>query len=133
MENITPYEAWYRSKPIVRHLKVFRCVAYAHIPDAARGKLDDKAETRILIGYSESSKAYKLYNPTTKKVGVTRDVRFNEYSTYDGTTKLSMLEDEEVMPQPENAPSTSNSIMLKTLLITFLKDEKSTEIHDSIE
>jgi len=55
LENITLYEASYGSKPSVRHLKVFECVAYAHIPDAAREKLDDKVEKCILIGYSESS------------------------------------------------------------------------------
>ena len=83
LENITPYEAWYESKPSVRHLKVFRCLAYAHIPDVAREKLDDKTEKCILIGYSESSKAYMLYNSATKKVVISCDVRFNEYSTYD--------------------------------------------------
>ena len=51
----------------------------------------------ILIGYSESSKAYMLYNSATKKVVISCDVRFNEYSTYDGITKLPVLEDEEVM------------------------------------
>lgn len=32
----------------------------------------------ILVGYSESSKAYKLYNLVTKKVVVSRDVIFDE-------------------------------------------------------
>lgn len=35
-ENVTPYEKWYGRKPIVTHLKVFGCVAYAHIPDMKR-------------------------------------------------------------------------------------------------
>lgn len=35
-ENKTPYEKWYERKPDVSHLKVFGCVAYAHIPDSER-------------------------------------------------------------------------------------------------
>lgn len=42
--NVTPYEAWYGLKPDVGHLKVFESIAYAHVPDAIRTKLDDKAE-----------------------------------------------------------------------------------------
>ena len=32
-KKITPYERWYRRKPNLNHLKVFGCMAYAHIPD----------------------------------------------------------------------------------------------------
>ena len=40
----TPYEKWHGCKPNLEHLRVFGCVAYAHIPDCNRRKLDDKAE-----------------------------------------------------------------------------------------
>jgi hypothetical protein len=43
LENITPQEAWSGFKPSVSHLKVFGSVAYAHIPDQKRVKLDDKS------------------------------------------------------------------------------------------
>ena len=59
-------------------MKVFGCVAYAHIPDQLRKKLDNKGEKCIFIGYSEESKAYKLYNPSTKKFIMSRDVHFIE-------------------------------------------------------
>ena len=32
-ENKTPYERWYGRKPDVSHLRVFGCIAYAHVPD----------------------------------------------------------------------------------------------------
>ena len=31
--NTTPHEQWYERKPNIGHLKVFGCIAYAHIPD----------------------------------------------------------------------------------------------------
>jgi len=52
--------------------------AYAHIPDQRSKKLDDKGEKCIFLGVSEQSKAYKLYNPDTKKMVITRDVVFDK-------------------------------------------------------
>ena len=71
-------EAWSETKQFVTHMRVFGCVAYAHVPDQLRTKLDSKGEKCIFIGYSYESKAYKLYNPSTNKVIIKRDVQFIE-------------------------------------------------------
>ena len=42
-EKVSPYEKWYGRRPDLSHLKVFGCVAYAHIPDCQISKLDKKA------------------------------------------------------------------------------------------
>ena len=54
------------------------CIGHVHIPDQKRSKLDDKSQTCILLGVSEESKAYKLYNPTNNKVIISKDVVFEE-------------------------------------------------------
>ena len=72
--NRVPEEAWSGIKQGVTHMRVFGCVAYAHIPDQLRKKLDKKGEKFIFIGYSEESKDWRLYNPSTKKFIVRRDV-----------------------------------------------------------
>ncbi|GMI94896.1 hypothetical protein HRI_003159000 [Hibiscus trionum] len=46
--------------------------------DAKRDKLDKMAEPGIFVGYSSSSKAYKVYQPQTGKLIVSRDVHFVE-------------------------------------------------------
>jgi hypothetical protein len=74
LENITPQEVWCGAKPSMAHLKVFGNVAYAHIPDQKRTKLDDKNKKLIFIGYDEKSKAYNLYDPFLKKIHVSCDV-----------------------------------------------------------
>jgi len=74
--NTTPIEAWSGIKPNVQHLKVFGSITYAHVPKATRSKLDDKAMKTIFIGYKHEG--YKLYNPMTKKVIVSRYVTFAE-------------------------------------------------------
>lgn len=53
-------------------------MAYNHIVDETRIKLDDKSEKLVFVGYDEKSKGYRLYNPTNKKIVVSRDVKFDE-------------------------------------------------------
>ena len=55
--NRVPKEAWSGIKQFVTHMRVFGCVAYAHIPDQLRKKLDSKGEKCIFIGYNGESKA----------------------------------------------------------------------------
>jgi len=69
----------------VSHLIVFGCVAYAHVPKERRGKVDNKSEKCIFTGYSEQSKAYKLYNPVTTKTIISIYVVFNERESWNGT------------------------------------------------
>lgn len=53
VQNLTPQEAWNGGKPDVDYFKIFDCIAYAHIPDQKRKKLDDKGEKCIFLGVSE--------------------------------------------------------------------------------
>jgi len=83
LDDQTPQEAWSGQKPTISHLKVFGSVAYAHIPDRRRTKLEDKRKRYIFIGYDEKTKGYKLFDPISKKVMVSRDVGINEASEWD--------------------------------------------------
>ncbi|KAA0040718.1 integrase [Cucumis melo var. makuwa] len=76
--GMTPYEAWCGEKPYVSHLRVFGSIAYSNIQNQLRGKLDDKSEKCIMVGYNENSKAYRLYNPVSRKIIISRDVIFSE-------------------------------------------------------
>ncbi|CAL2232094.1 unnamed protein product [Prunus armeniaca] len=39
----TPFEAFTKRKPGIKHLKVFSCICYTHVPAPLRQKFDDKA------------------------------------------------------------------------------------------
>lgn len=62
----------------MEHFRVWGSLGHVHISDEKRSKLDDKSMTCILLGFSEESKGYMLYNPETKKNVVSRDVVFEE-------------------------------------------------------
>jgi len=76
--NMTLQEAWSGRKPGVEHLRVFGSIAYAHVPKQRRTKLDDRSAEFVLIGYNLRTKGYKLYDPCSDKVTVSRDVEFDE-------------------------------------------------------
>lgn len=83
LEDITPEEKWSNHKPSVEHLKVFGSVAYALVPYERRIKLDEKSIRCVLFGVSRESKAYRLYNPETKKIIISRDVHVDENTRWD--------------------------------------------------
>jgi hypothetical protein len=78
INDVIPEEAWSSTKPSVKHFRIFGCIAYVHVPDAQRKKLDVKSIKCVFLGVSEESKAYRLYNPVTKKIIISRDVIFVE-------------------------------------------------------
>lgn len=78
LKNMTLQDVWKGEKPYVDHFRIFGRIAYVHISDQKRKKLDEKGEKCIFLGVSEPTKAYKLYNPITKQIVVIRDVVFDE-------------------------------------------------------
>ncbi|RVX23984.1 Retrovirus-related Pol polyprotein from transposon TNT 1-94 [Vitis vinifera] len=83
VKDMTPEEAWSGSKPSVDHFRVFGCISHVHIPDSKRTKLDDKSVKCVLLGVSEELKAYRLYDPVSQKIIVSRDVKFEEENSWD--------------------------------------------------
>lgn len=78
LNNVTPEERWSGRKIDLSHLRIFGCVAHVHIHDQDRRKLSPKSKKGILVGYSETSKGYRIFNPSTHSVTIARDVVFDE-------------------------------------------------------
>lgn len=83
VKNMTPEEAWSGVKPSVHFFRVFGCIAHVHIHDSQRKRLDNKSKKCVLLGVSEESKAYKLYDPVDKKIIISRDVVFEESKSWE--------------------------------------------------
>ena len=82
LENKTPEELFSSKKPEVIHLRIFGCPVYIHIPKEKRTELDPSGKKGIFMGYSEISKAYRIYFLGYKKIEINRDVTFDEDTTY---------------------------------------------------
>jgi Integrase core domain/GAG-pre-integrase domain len=72
----SPMEILYNRKFNISHLQVFGCICYVHSQHA--GKLDPHARKCVFIGYRSYKKGYKCYDPTSKRMYISRDVRFDE-------------------------------------------------------
>jgi hypothetical protein len=77
LKNMTPEEAFSRKKPSVEHLRIFGCLIYIHVPKDNKNNLEPSGKKGIFVGYSESSKSYKICVPGQKKVEISRDVTFD--------------------------------------------------------
>jgi hypothetical protein len=94
VHGMTPEEKFTGKKPNVSHLKVFGCIAYVHVPDEKRSKLDPKAEKCIFIGYFLEQKGYRCFNLSIRKLQVSKDVVFDEMVSWYSPPKIA--EDGEV-------------------------------------
>jgi hypothetical protein len=75
IDKKTPIKVWSGSQADYSQLRVFSCTAYTHVDN---GKLQPRAVKCIFLGYQSGVKGYKLWNPQTQKVVISRNIIFNE-------------------------------------------------------
>jgi hypothetical protein len=92
--GVTPFEVWTGRKPSLAHVQVWKCDAYVHIPKGNRSKLQPKSEKGIFMGYSNQSKAYRVWIQSKQKFTESRDVAFNESSV--SSKELPSVQDSSV-------------------------------------
>ena len=71
----TPYEALYGKKPDLSHLVAVGTKAYVLTPKKKTKKMDLRSTEGIFVGY-EGTHQYRVWDPTTNQVHVSRDVEF---------------------------------------------------------
>ena len=74
----TPEEVFTGTRPDVSHICIFGSVCYFHVHADNKKKLDPFGKKELLVGYSEISKAYRVYIPACSRIIVSRDVQCDE-------------------------------------------------------
>lgn len=127
--NKTPFEYWYNRKPIYTNLKRFGADCYVKISDENRRKLNPKIQKGILLGVDMESKAYRIYVPRSRKVLISKDVKFiEEMSTLD---KLSIKSKEEHIICEDAITDESNIEINESTIQDNSKDEDDSHNQDS--
>jgi hypothetical protein len=98
LKNITPEESFTKVKPEIRHFRIFGCPVYLHVPKEKRSKLEPSGRKGTFVGYSESSKAYRIYIPGQRKIEVSRDTTFEEEVAFQKSREAQMEIDGETIP-----------------------------------
>ncbi|KAK2417383.1 putative mitochondrial protein [Trifolium repens] len=112
LKDKTPEELWTGHKPSVKHLRIFGSVCFRHIPDEKRRKLDHKSEKLILVGY-DATGAYKMYNPRSQKIVISRDVIVDEKSQWNWESNINkqvMVHLDDVTSSTANQPVVDHNI-----------------------
>lgn len=87
--NMTTYEKYWKEKPRVSHLRVFGSLAMMKLQEKKRSgyqkKLDSRSQACVLVRYDRDY-TYRVYEPKTNKVIITREVEIDETKTLNLTT-----------------------------------------------
>ena len=87
LKEKTPYELLTGRKPNIAYFRVFGCKCYILKKGTRLGKFDKKCDEGFLLGYSTTSKAYRVWNLDSSTLEEVHDVEFDK-------TKGSQVENE---------------------------------------
>ena len=123
----TPYELWRGKKPVVKYFRIFGSDCYILRDKENLEKFDAKSDKGYFLGYSSTSRAYRVYNLRTKTVMESSNVMINDEVCSEAYSKnidslpvdyVGKLNDEELMVL-NDAVSVSSSL------------EPSTPVHET--
>ena len=93
----TPYELWKGRKPNMKYFRIFGTTCFILKDRENVGKFDSRSDEGIFLGYSPTSKAYRVCNQRTMKVMETVNVVIDESSDF-GSKKFSEEIPKEILP-----------------------------------
>jgi len=76
--RVTSEEAFKGTKCDVSHFSIFGNLVYFHVPSESRKKIEPIAVKGIFVGYNKTTKAYRVYVPTLRRIMIRSDVWFEE-------------------------------------------------------
>ena len=106
----SPFEIWTGRPADLSHLHIPFCQVYTLVM-TGRQKLDSKSKQCIYLGPALHDHAYRLYDPSTKKLIISRNVQFDETKlgfpppTVDNTVYYDNSSDDESEPTTMNDSS----------------------------
>jgi hypothetical protein len=78
LDGKTPYEALYNVKPDVSHLRIIKSLVYTHIPKEKRLKHESHTNLSIFVGYTDTNRLVKVYDPFKRTIKSYKDVVIDE-------------------------------------------------------
>lgn len=126
----TPYELWFRTKPSVSHYRIFATIAYIFIDKSLRTKFQAKGTMVVFIGYSETSKGWRFWNPITDQITESSDVIFDEATGYSPSIFTVNQHSTTAMSYPSfSGSSICNTFNIRTYVCKYTKYFKFLEPH----
>ncbi|GKB02508.1 retrovirus-related pol polyprotein from transposon TNT 1-94 [Tanacetum coccineum] len=92
--NKTPYEILRNRKPSLEYFKVFGCKVFILNTKVHLTKFDPKSYEGVVLGYSQTSKAYIVLNKETMRIEESLNVTFDE--SFPEPKSSSLVEDDRI-------------------------------------
>uniref|UniRef100_A0A2N9IL03 Reverse transcriptase Ty1/copia-type domain-containing protein n=1 Tax=Fagus sylvatica TaxID=28930 RepID=A0A2N9IL03_FAGSY len=116
ISNQTPYERLFGSLPHYQHLRSFGSTCFVLLQPHEHNKLEPRSRLCCFLGYDETQKGYRCYDPIAHRLRISRHVVFWEHRLFTEVSQfrpsffLSSLSDlfpEVSIPSPELPPPSS--------------------------
>ena len=105
----TPYELFKGRKPNIAHFHIFGCKCFVLNNDKDNlGKFDEKSDEGIFLGYSLSSKAYRIYNKRTLTIEESMHVSFDETNT--SKEEIVVCDNDDIIDLPSEEISNDQNV-----------------------
>lgn len=76
--DMSPLEVLTGTRPSLEHLKVFGSPGFIKIDDSKRSKWDSKAHRCIFLGYSDTTKGFRVWDIDGQRIVTTRTIQLDE-------------------------------------------------------
>ena len=119
MMEKTPYEILNGRKPNISYFRVFSCKCYILKKGTRLSKFEKKCDEGFLLGYSTTSKAYRVWNLASGTIEEMHDVEFDE-------TNRSQEEDENL----DDVRGTQLADAMKNMDISDLRPREVIDVED---
>ena len=82
IQNQTPYERLFGSPPDYHHLHSFGSACFVLFQPHEHNKLEPRSRLCCFLGYGETQKGYRCYDPVSHRLRISRNVVFWEHHLF---------------------------------------------------
>ncbi|KAK0587530.1 hypothetical protein LWI29_024466 [Acer saccharum] len=118
----TSYELWKGKKPNVSYFHTFRSKCYILNDRDHLGKFDAKSDVGLFLGYAINSRAYRVFNLTTKTIMESINVKIDDLSM------LNLCDDNGVNEPKENMLNDTKTPIDVTSSVSSQDDENDSHV-----
>ena len=134
----TPYELWKGKKPVVKYFRIFGSDCYILRDRENLEKFDAKSDNRYFLGYSSTSRTYRVYNLRTKTMMESSNVVINDEVCFEAQSENATLIQDMPVKNDDSLPvdyvckhSDEELMVLNDAVSVPSSPEPSTPVHET--
>ena len=134
----TPYELWRGKKPVVKYFRIFGSNCHILHDRENLEKFDAKSDKGYFLGYSSTSRAYRVYNLKTKTVMESSNIVINDEVCFEAQSENIAPVQDKPVENDDSLPidyvgkhSDEELMVLNDAISVPSSPEPSTPVHET--